>query len=231
MTPPLFSPRPASGAAPPSAATDGGGRRGLFVAFEGGDGAGKSTQIDVLTRWLSHAGRAVRVTREPGGTPLGTQVRTVLLHGDHVGARAEALLFAADRAHHVETVVGPALAAGEVVVTDRFLDSSIAYQGAGRELDVTEVRDLSTWATGGLVPDLTVLLDVSPEVGRQRRGATHDRLESEAHDFHARVRTLFLGLAAAEPGRYLVLDAAEPPDRLAEAIRERVGSLLTGADA
>ncbi|WP_226343684.1 dTMP kinase [Agilicoccus flavus] len=216
-------PVPSTASAPRSAASH---ADGVFVVLEGGDGAGKTTQIERLAAWLAEAGRPPVLTREPGGTPLGVEVRRLLLHGDAVGPRAEALLFAADRAHHVDTVVRPALAAGRVVVSDRYLDSSVAYQGAGRDLPAEHVRDLSLWATGGLLPDLTVLLDIDPGQGRARRGEVHDRLESEPDDFHARVRAHFLALAAAEPGRYLVLDAARPADDLAGEVRHRLAPLL-----
>ncbi|WP_082043701.1 dTMP kinase [Mobilicoccus massiliensis] len=199
----------------------------VFIAFEGGDGAGKSTQVEALVTSLRARGRAVVVTREPGGTPLGGRIRELLLHGDAIAPRAEALLFAADRAQHVETLIRPALERGEVVVTDRYVDSSIAYQGAGRDLDAEQIAGLSRWATGGLVPDLTVLLDVSPRTGLERRsGRAADRMETEAEDFHTRVREHFLDLAAADPARYLVLDAAAPRDELARAVAERVGALL-----
>lgn len=196
----------------------------MFIAFEGGDGAGKTTQIQALRARLEARGDEVVVTREPGGTDLGVQIRQVLLHGDHVAARAEALLFAADRAHHVATVVRPALRRGAIVLQDRYMDSSIAYQGAGRDLDPAQIQDLSLWATEGLLPTLTVLLDVTPTTGRHRRGEVHDRLESEGDEFHARVREHFLALAAADPDRYLVLDAALPRDQLADAVWERVNS-------
>lgn len=199
---------------------------GVLVAVEGGDGAGKSTQIERLVARLTERGVAHVVTREPGGTETGTRIRELLLHGGGLAPRTEALLFAADRAEHVERVILPALDAGEVVVTDRFADSSIAYQGAGRALDAGEVRDLSWWATGGLVPDLTVLLDVPPELGRARRGTTHDRVEAEPDAFHARVREHFLALAAADPVRYLVLDAGRDPDDLAGSVSARVEELL-----
>jgi dTMP kinase len=195
----------------------------VFIAFEGGDGAGKTTQIELLRAQLVDAGYDVVVTREPGGTALGASIREVLLHGGEVAPRAEALLFAADRAHHVATVVRPALARGAVVLQDRYLDSSVAYQGAGRELDPTEIKSLSLWATEGLLPELTVLLDVTPEVGRTRRGEVHDRLESEEDDFHARVREHYLQLAAADPGRYLVVDASLPAEEIAAIVSERVG--------
>ena len=201
--------------------------RGLFIALEGGDGAGKSTQGRLLSSWLEGLGRAVVVTREPGGTEFGRTVRELLLHGDHVAPRAEALLFAADRAHHVETLIRPALGRGEVVITDRYMDSSIAYQGAGRDLGVDEVRELNVWATGGLVPALTVLVDLPAEVGRARRGGVHDRLESETDDFHAAAREHFLALAGADPDRYLVVDGELSPEQIHELVRVRVAMLLT----
>lgn len=200
--------------------------RGLFVAFEGGDGAGKSTQITLLAEQLQHRGLEVVRTREPGGTSLGAAVRQVLLHGDHVAPRAEALLFAADRAHHVATVVRPALDRDAVVLTDRYLDSSVAYQGGARGLERADVRSLSLWATEGLLPHLTVLLDVSAAEGRARRGTLHDRLESEGDAFHEAVRQAFLALAGDDPQRYLVLDAGLPPQELAEAVLRRVLPLL-----
>jgi dTMP kinase len=199
---------------------------GLFLAFEGGDGAGKSTQLALLRQWLESLGRTVVVTREPGGTPFGRHVRDLVLHGEHVAPRAEALLFAADRAHHVETLVRPALERGDVVLTDRYLDSSAAYQGAGRDLGADEVRDLSLWATRGLLPDLTVVLDVDPQTGRERRAGVHDRLESEPDDFHGRVRRHFLDLAAQAPQRYLVVPADRSREQIHAAVRERVAALL-----
>jgi len=197
----------------------------VFIALEGGDGAGKSTQGRLLSAWLEGLGRTVVVTREPGGTPFGAAVRELVLHGDHVAPRAEALLFAADRAHHVETLILPALARGEVVITDRYMDSSIAYQGAARDLGVDEVRELNLWATGGLVPTLTVLIDLPAEVGRARRGGVHDRLESEADDFHHAVREHFLALAGADPDRYLVVDGEQPADQIHALVRARVAML------
>ena len=203
--------------------------RGVFIAFEGGEGAGKSTQVRLLSDWLRDAGRVVRVTFEPGDSPVGARLRAILL-GHETGVlapRTEALLYAADRAEHVATVVEPALDDGSVVVTDRYLDSSIAYQGAGRELAAEDVARLSRWATNDLLPDLTVLLDVDPEVGRQRFDAPADRLEAEPLAFHHRVRQGFLALAAAAPERYLVVDAALGPDQIHEQVRERVARLLT----
>jgi dTMP kinase len=203
---------------------------GLFLTLEGGDGSGKSTQAAFLETWLTEAGRTVVRTREPGGTELGEELREIVLHRrGHIAPRAEALIYAADRAHHVATLVRPALARGEVVIQDRYLDSSVAYQGAGREIDGGEIRDVSLWATEGLLPDLTVLLDLDPAIGRTRLDAArtrYDRLEAEAAAFHARVRDAYLGLAAAEPERFLVLDATLPVEELALAIRARVSEVL-----
>ena len=198
---------------------------GVFIALEGGDGAGKSTQARLLSAWLAELGHTVVVTREPGGTEFGRAVRELVLHGGQVTPRAEALLFAADRAHHVETLVRPALLRGEVVITDRYTDSSIAYQGAGRDLGVDEVRELSAWATGGLLPTLTVLVDLPTKIGRRRRRGVHDRLESESDDFHDTVRELFLTLARADPARYLVVDGERSPQHIHERVRARVARL------
>nr|WP_269440213.1 dTMP kinase [Arthrobacter sp. zg-Y769] len=203
----------------------------MFIAMEGGDGAGKSTQAQRLAAALQEAGRTVLRTREPGGTPVGEQLRALVLeHGNgEIDARTEALIFAASRAAHVQQVIEPALAAGTVVVCDRYVDSSIAYQGAGRQLGTEPVRILNTWATGGLEPDLTVLLDVDPARGRDRRTAgqaVEDRLESEPDAFHLQIRLAFLEAAQAAPGRYLVLDAGRPVDELAETILRRVEKLL-----
>jgi dTMP kinase len=191
---------------------------------------GKTTQAALLEEWLTEAGRTVVRTREPGGTEVGVLIRDIVLHHrGEVSARAEALLYAADRAHHVQTLVRPALARGEVVIQDRYLDSSVAYQGAGRVLGRDEVRRLSLWATEGLLPDVTVLLDLDPSAARSRLDADDkpfDRLEAEEEHFHARVREEFLALAAAEPTRFLVLDAALPAADLAAAVRARVEPLL-----
>lgn len=169
----------------------------------------------------------VVVTREPGGTTFGRTVRQIVLHGEHVAPRAEALLFAADRAHHVQTLILPALKRGQVVITDRYIDSSIAYQGAGRDLGVDEVRQLNVWATGGLVPALTVLVDLPADIGRARRGGVHDRLESESAQFHGAVRDLFLSLAGADPDRYLVVDGELPAEQIHELVTARV-ALMAG---
>lgn len=206
--------------------------RGLWITLEGGDGVGKSTQAALLADWLTSRGRTVLRTREPGGSEVGVLIRDIVLHhrGD-IAPRAEALLYAADRAHHVATVVRPALERGEVVIQDRYLDSSVAYQGAGRVLDAGEVRDLSLWAAGGALPDLTVLLDLDPATARARLDSDDkpfDRLEAEHEDFHARVREAFLRLADAEPDRFLVVDAALPADEVHALVRARVGPLLDG---
>ncbi|WP_422785387.1 dTMP kinase [Ruicaihuangia caeni] len=202
--------------------------RGLFITLEGGDGAGKSTQLAHLAQWLRSLGRDVVETREPGGTEVGEALRDIVLHHrGHIDPRAEALIYAADRAHHIATKVRPALERGAVVLQDRYLDSSVAYQGAGRVLDAGEIRSLSLWATGGLMPDLTVLLDIDPRAGRARlEGKRFDRLETEAIEFHQRVREAYLALAADEPTRFLVLSAADPIGTLADSIRARVETLL-----
>lgn len=203
---------------------------GLFLTFEGGDGSGKSTQSALLTQWLTEQGRTVVHSREPGGTEVGLEMREIVLHWrGEISPRSEALLYAADRAHNIATVVRPALERGDIVIQDRYLDSSVAYQGAGRVLGATEVRVLSLWATEGLLPDLTILLDLDETTGRARLDESrtrYDRLEAEAAEFHARVRAAYLDLAAAEPARFLVLDATLPVDELAERIRSRVSPLL-----
>ncbi|PYC69521.1 dTMP kinase, partial [Streptomyces tateyamensis] len=197
---------------------------GFFIALEGGDGAGKSTQAQALAEWIRSKGHEVVVTREPGGSPVGQRLRALVLDVGNTGLshRAEALIYAADRAEHVENVIRPALARGAVVITDRYMDSSIAYQGAGRDLAATEVARISRWATGGLVPDLTVVLDVDPAQARERFTEALDRLESEPTEFHARVRAGFLALAAADPVRYLVVDGSRSADLVTTAIRHRL---------
>ncbi|WP_233199283.1 dTMP kinase [Cryobacterium sp. M23] len=203
---------------------------GLFITLEGGDGCGKTTQSELLTDWLRQSGRTVLRTREPGGTDVGGAIREIVLHHrGEIAPRAEALLYAADRAQHIATAVRPALARGEVVIQDRYLDSSVAYQGAGRVLDATPVRDLSLWAAEGLLPALTVLLDLDETVARGRLDAENkpfDRLEAEKSDFHRRVRAAFLTLADAEPERFLVVDAGRPVAEIAAVIRDRVAALL-----
>ena len=201
---------------------------GLFITLEGGDGSGKSTQIRHLIGFLEEQGRTVVESREPGGTDLGVELREIILHRrGYIAPRAEALLYAADRAHNIATKVRPALEAGSVVVQDRYIDSSVAYQGAGRVLDAGEVRGISEWATDGLVPDLTILLDLDPVLGRARiAGGKYDRLEEEKDDFHGRVRAAYLAIAGTEPERFLVLDATRERDDLEEVIRARVSALL-----
>ena len=202
---------------------------GLFITLEGGDGSGKSTQSELLASWLEQRGLTVMRTREPGGTDLGVELRNIVLHRrGHIAPRAEALLYAADRAHHIATKVRPALERGEIVLQDRYLDSSVAYQGAGRILNAVEVRDLSLWAAEGLLPDLTVLLDLDETIGRDRLKVRtqYDRLEDEEQEFHGRVRAAYLELAAAEPDRFLVVPATDSIESIASAIRARVESLL-----
>jgi dTMP kinase len=198
--------------------------RGRFIAFEGGEGTGKSTQARILAEGLG-----ALLTREPGGTGLGERIRHLVLDTgvDAVGSRAEALLFAAARAQHVEEVIRPSLEAGRHVVTDRFLDSSVAYQGHGRGLPADEIADLSRWATDGLVPDVVVLLEVGPEVVARRLDRPLDRLEATGGDFHRLVGDGFRALAAADPDRWIVLDGDQDVDALAAtiaaAVRDHLG--------
>ncbi|MCH0541492.1 dTMP kinase [Streptomyces sp. MUM 203J] len=206
---------------------------GFFIALEGGDGAGKSTQVAALADWIRAKGHEVVVTREPGATPIGKRLRSILLDVSSAGLshRAEALLYAADRAEHVDSLVRPALERGAVVITDRYIDSSVAYQGAGRDLSPTEIARISRWATGGLVPHLTVVLDVSPETARERFTEAPDRLESEPAEFHRRVRAGFLALAAADPSRYLVVDAGQEPEAVTTVVRHRLDQMLPLSEA
>jgi dTMP kinase len=203
---------------------------GYFFAFEGGEGVGKTTQLKVLADALTERGYEVVLTHEPGDSPVGARLRQLLLDpATEVTAQTEALLYAADRAEHVAHVIAPALARGAIVVTDRYIDSSIAYQGFGRGLDVEEVIRASRWATGGLLPDLTLVLDLPVDEGLRRargRSGRADRLEAEALDFHERVRAGFLQLAAADPGRYAVIAATGAPDQVADGVRAAVFALL-----
>lgn len=201
--------------------------RGVFVCFEGGEGVGKSTQSRLLCQWLEDAGRAVVLTFEPGDTPVGRDIRGIVLDPatGHLADRTEALLYAADKAEHVEKVVLPALERGDVVVTDRYVDSSLAYQGAGRTLDTDGLERVLRWATGDLRPHLTVLLDLEPEQGLGRF-EERDRIEAESIEFHRRARHGFLDLAAADPDHYLVLDARGEVDAIAAAVRDRVAALV-----
>ena len=215
----------------PSRGPDPAHAAGLFVAFEGGDGAGKSTQARLLAEALRAAGHEVLLTREPGGTDIGEKLRALVLEHGHgeIDPRTEALIFAAARAAHVAQAIGPALARGAVVITDRYIGSSVVYQGVGRALGEDAVRGLNEWATGGLWPDLTVLLDVDEAEGRARRtagDAAEDRLESEPDAFHRQVRAAFLQLAAARPEASLVLDAGRAPEDLASEILRAVEARL-----
>lgn len=200
----------------------------MFITFEGIDGVGKSTQLDLLERYLFDLGKQVIRTLEPGGTELGQEIRHLLLHrkGD-VSARSEALLYAADRAHHVATKIKPALEAGKVVLSDRYFDSSVAYQGAARELDVEEVKSISLWAVDNLIPDLTVLLDLPADEAMKRRGnkgTEPDRLEREQVEFFERARSEYLKMAT-QP-RFLVVDASMSPQEIHEQVVSRVSALL-----
>jgi dTMP kinase len=216
----------------PSAASPNGhapaASHGLFLAFEGGEGTGKTTQARLTAIWLREQGYEVVTTHEPGATKVGMRLRALLLDTAHAGMspHAEALMYAADRAEHVASVIEPALARGAVVITDRYVDSSLAYQGAGRGLRTAEIARLNSWATGGRAPDLTILLDMPPEAGLGRRTRSADRLEAEPPEFHRRVRGGFLALARTEPSRYLVLDATKPPEEVSREIRDRIREIL-----
>ena len=201
---------------------------GLLIAFEGGEGSGKTTQARLVSIWLRELGYDVETTYEPGATKIGMRLRALLLDTSSTGMspHAEALMYAADRAEHVASVIGPALERGAVVITDRYVDSSLAYQGWGRSLPVEDIARFNWWATGGRTPDLTILLDMDPLAGLRRRTRSADRLEAEPAEFHLRVRVGFLALARAEPGRYLLLDAARPPEQITRDIQDRVRDLL-----
>jgi len=201
---------------------------GVLIAFEGGEGSGKTTQARLVSIWLRELGYDVETTYEPGATKIGMRLRALLLDTSSTGMspHAEALMYAADRAEHVTSVIAPALDRGAIVITDRYVDSSLAYQGAGRNLPVEEIARFNWWATGGRTPDLTILLDMDPLAGLNRRTRSADRLEAEPAEFHLRVRAGFLALAAAEPARYLVLDAARPPDQITRDIQDRIRDLL-----
>lgn len=201
---------------------------GIFISTEGGDGCGKTTQARILGEWLAQVLETdVVLTREPGGTELGRHIRQLLLHGDDMGSRAEALLYAADRAHHIDTVVRPALERDAVVVSDRYIDSSVAYQGGGRKLTASAVRGLSMWATEGLVPHITFLLDIDPKVGASRFTDAPDRLESAGDEFHIRTRNTYLQMAQDEPARWIVVDAHGTIEEIAEVMRERAVERLS----
>lgn len=203
---------------------------GVFVCFEGGEGSGKSTQSRLLRAWLEAAGHPVLLTFEPGDTEVGRELRRIVLDPatGELSDRTEVLLYAADKAEHVDTVVRPALERGEVVITDRYVDSTLAYQGAGRALDVAEVERVARWATHDLRPHVTVVLDLAPAHGLGRF-EERDRIEGESLEFHQRVREAFVAMAAADPDHYLVLDARLPADEIAAAVRDRVAPLLDRA--
>jgi dTMP kinase len=220
--PSALEPAHLNGSAPPPAPT------GRLIAFEGGEGSGKTTQARLIAIWLRELGYDVVTTHEPGATKIGMRLRALLLDTSHTGMspHAEALMYAADRAEHVASVITPALNRGAIVITDRYVDSSLAYQGVGRNLPVEEIARFNWWATGGRTPDLTILLDMDPMAGLSRRTRSADRLEAEPADFHLRVRAGFLALARAEPGRYLVLDADRPADEITRDIQDRIRDLL-----
>ena len=202
---------------------------GVFVCLEGGDGSGKSTQSQLLGDALVAEGYAVRLTFEPGDTAVGKEMRRIVLSPEtgELDDRTEALLYTADKSEHIATVVTPALERGEVVITDRYVDSTLAYQGAGRTLDVGEVEAVARWATGDLRPHLTVVLDLEPQAGLDRFTG-RDRIEGQSLEFHQRVRQGFLDLAAADPDHYVVLDARAPIDEIAAAIQGQLAPLLEG---
>ena len=218
--PSVMEPAHLNGSAPPPT--------GRLIAFEGGEGSGKTTQARLIAIWLRELGYDVVTTHEPGATKIGMRLRALLLDTSSTGMspHAEALMYAADRAEHVASVIGPALERGAVVITDRYVDSSLAYQGWGRSLPVEDIARFNWWATGGRTPDLTILLDMDPLAGLRRRTRSADRLEAEPEEFHLRVRAGFLALARAEPGRYLLLDAARPPEQITRDIQDRVRDLL-----
>jgi dTMP kinase len=201
---------------------------GVLIAFEGGEGSGKTTQARLIAIWLRELGYDVVTTHEPGATKIGMRLRALLLDTSHTGmsAKAEALMYAADRAEHVSSVITPALQRGAIVITDRYVDSTLAYQGYGRDLPLDEIARFNWWATGGRIPALTVLLDMDPIAGLSRRARSADRLEAEPTEFHLRVRAGFRSLAAKDPGRYLVLDAERAPDGITRDIQDRIRDLL-----
>ncbi len=204
------------------------GASGLFVTFEGGEGSGKSTQSELLKERLDALGRKVVLLREPGGTALGEDIRELVLHRrSGLASETETLLFLAARADLTSSVIRPALDEGSVVVCDRFGDSTVVYQGYGRGLELSSIRSLNRWATGGLVPEVTVLLDVPVEVGRRRKHGDDDTFQREPDSFHQRVREGYRYLAASEPDRWLVIDGTLPPDEIAAFVWERVQAALS----
>jgi len=204
--------------------------KGTFITFEGVEGCGKSTQIELLRDWLDGRGHSTLVTREPGGTPIAEAIRDVLLDPAHkaMGATAELLLYEAARAQHIHEKIAPALEAGQVVLCDRFADSTTAYQGAGRGIAPAVLNELHRMATGGIWPDLTLLIDLPVEIGLERaRGrGRKDRMEQESVEFHQRVRAGFLAQAKAEPGRIHIIDGDRPLEAVRDAIRAVVEAAL-----
>jgi dTMP kinase len=198
----------------------------MFVTFEGVDWSGKSTQAEKLAEWLRAQGRTVLTTREPGGTPVAEAVRELVLHGDEMSPWTEAALYAAARAENVAAVIRPALERGDDVVCDRYLDSSVAYQGSGRGLGERPVRDLSLLVTGGLLPDRTFLVLLDPDEALERAGQHHDRIERAGAEFMRRVDRAYRALAEAEPERVVAVDGSRAPDEIAEEIREHARALL-----
>jgi dTMP kinase len=207
---------------------------GLFITFEGGEGCGKSTQIAALKARLEAMGKTVVQTREPGGTALGESVRSLLQHddaGQGMSPEAELLLFAASRAQHVRELIAPAIAQGQIVLCDRFLDSTTVYQGVARAIDSKKVDTINQFAIGDTKPDLTILIDLPPEIGLARVHARSDgqldRMENEAIEFFHAVRQGYLDLAKSEPKRFLVLDGSQSVEKLETQIWQRVGATLT----
>jgi dTMP kinase len=204
---------------------------GYFITLEGPDGSGKTTQARLLAEWLREQKYEVILTREPGGTDIGDQIRAVLHdpHNTAMDARAEILLYSASRAQHVSQLIRPALAAGKIVISDRYAASTLAYQGHGRELDLETLRTITNFATGGLAPDLTLYLDIAPRVGlqrRQRSGGEWNRMDAETLGFHQRARDGYLQLARMEPARWLIIDADRPVEEVQTEVRSLVQARL-----
>lgn len=206
---------------------DNGVKKGLFITFEGADGCGKTTQLNLLIEYLNKKGFEVVVTREPGGKGLGERIREILLNYDgEVSSKAEAFLFLADRAQNIDVIVKPAVEAGKIVLCDRHTDSSVAYQGYGRGVDIQQIRTLNTLATGGLVPDLTYVFDIDVETSMSRVGKEKDRMESAGVEFHNRVRDGYLELAKAEPERIKVINAADTIENIFVQVKSQIESAL-----
>ncbi len=202
-------------------------KKGLFITVEGADGCGKTTQLNLIAQYLRDMGADVLLTREPGGAQLGLELREILLHYDgFVSSKCESFLFFADRAQHVDTVIKPAIQQGKIVVCDRYTDSTVAYQGYGKGVDISQIQYLNNLATDSLLPDLTIVFDVDSEIAQQRVGAQKDRLESEGIDFHARVRNGYLQIAKSEPLRVKVVDANPPVDVVFESVKSIIDDFI-----